>query len=589
MKRIATTALIALLAAGCATGGSSGAPGGTSSATAEGPVPTPAADQSPSPEAQAATRRTAELVAALGGKTLPPEGEAESEPSLPAERVFDEKTGVWLERIPKSKSVFVKDGIVFHRFAVQGLGIPLVREDESAYYIEASNQKADGTERPEVSETAGLAQIMEYPASEGEVVEPPVSAKRIRLEESSRGLPKSGFWRTNFDVADLDGDGQPEIVTPPPRLTMGGPRIFKADGQAWKEIRPEIRDLGGARFGYGGVAVGDMDGDGKPDIVAIGHRAGLTILFNEGGLRFRAESRGLPEEMSGRALALGDLNGDGKLDIVAQSDQSEYTREKRRADLAMPGQTPEKTADEGPAGYAGGVDARYFLAQADGTYREHHAGLEASCYGYAVALQVRPVDGKGPFLVTSCRYSGRTQVLYSWDQATSSFVRPAEDDVEWFGYHMGAATGTYQGKPAAFVTYFKTAPKVAVPQFSGQGVSVYYRDGDTWKRRRVVKSVQDPPWDLAALAAGDLDGDGLDDVVLADDAASRLRIFFQTAIGGFEELATELLPKTTNRATSLRVADLDGDGRKDVALMYEYRSSGRSRAGGLRVFLNRLP
>lgn len=592
MRELAAAALIAFLAAGCTSGGATSSPGKASAtgtkAPAPAPSPTPDSEKPPTPEEQAAARKRAEAVAALAGKPLPEEDER---PSAPPVIVVDPKTGVRLERIPKSNSVFLKDGEVHHRFALSRLGIPLVREDAEAYYVEAAPERKPGAkpeEQPSVA--ADLRGILEFPASEGEVVKPPVSPRRIRFEERSEGLPKSGFWRTNFDVADLDGDGKLEIVTPPPRLTPGGPRIFKAEGNGWKEIRPEIRDAGGARFGYGGVAVGDMDGDGKPDIVAIGHLAGLTILFNEGGLRFRAEERGLPAVMSGRALALGDLNGDGRLDIVAQSDESEYTKVRHEQELEKAGMKKPGAPSAARAGeYVPGVDIRYFLSRPDGTYEEGHSGLEDSCYGYSIALQAKPADGGAPFFVSSCRYSGRTQVLYSWDKAASSFVRSGLEVVERFGYHIGVATGTYQGKPAAYVSYFKSAPQNAVPPLNGYGVSVYYRDGDEWKNRRVVKVVQTPSWDLSAIAVGDLDGDGLDDVVLADDATSRLRIFFQTPQGGFEELATELEPVTRNRATSVRIADIDGDGRNDIVLMYEFRSSDRSKSGGLRVFLNRLP
>ena len=47
------------------------------------------------------------------------------------------------------------------------------------------------------------------------------------------------------------------------------------------------------------------------------------------------------------------------------------------------------------------------------------------------------------------------------------------------------------------------------------------------KSRRVVKTLQ---FDAAsqAIAVGDLNGDGLDDVVWADESTQRVRVFFQT-------------------------------------------------------------
>ena len=35
-----------------------------------------------------------------------------------------------------------------------------------------------------------------------------------------------------------------------------------------------------------------------------------------------------------------------------------------------------------------------------------------------------------------------------------------------------------------------------------------------------------------------------------------------------------------------KVVDVDGDGKKDVVLMYEFRSTDKTRAGGLRFFRN---
>jgi hypothetical protein len=86
---------------------------------------------------------------------------------------------------------------------------------------------------------------------------------------------------------------------------------------------------------------------------------------------------------------------------------------------------------------------------------------------------------------------------------------------------------------------------------------------------------------------GDLDGDGLDDVVFADSEVNRLRIFFQKPDGSFVEMAEAEEPQLDSPGQCLRLADLDGDGRLDILLSKTVASYRPGEQGGWSVYLNR--
>ena len=75
---------------------------------------------------------------------------------------------------------------------------------------------------------------------------------------------------------------------------------------------------------------------------------------------------------------------------------------------------------------------------------------------------------------------------------------------------------------------------------------------------------------MFGLAMGDLDGDGLDDVVFADSEAGRLRIFLQRPDGSFAEADEKQEPAIGSIGQCIRLADLDGDGRLDVVVSKTY-------------------
>ncbi|MDQ5852006.1 MAG: CRTAC1 family protein, partial [Chloroflexota bacterium] len=82
-----------------------------------------------------------------------------------------------------------------------------------------------------------------------------------------------------------------------------------------------------------GVAINDLDDDGDLDVVLANHQGTNTILWNQGGLRFRKQS--MPNGDS-RAVNVVDVDGDNRLDIV-------LTR--RRGALNYWRNTGEKTDD----------------------------------------------------------------------------------------------------------------------------------------------------------------------------------------------------------------------------------------------------
>lgn len=70
-----------------------------------------------------------------------------------------------------------------------------------------------------------------------------------------------------------------------------------------------------------GLAVGDINGDGAPDIVTANTDNGtLTVLRNRGRGEFSAAER-VDTGGSPRAVALADVTGDGKVDVVAANSE----------------------------------------------------------------------------------------------------------------------------------------------------------------------------------------------------------------------------------------------------------------------------
>jgi hypothetical protein len=141
--------------------------------------------------------------------------------------------------------------------------------------------------------------------------------------------PTEGYLRTVADmtwrvvgVGDLDGDGKADILWR--NIVSGQNYLYLIDGASIKATEGYLRTV--ADLAWGIAAVGDFDGDGKADIVWRNSVNGQNYLYfmdgtaitNEGYLRTVAD-------LAWQILAVGDFDGDGKSDLMWWNSSSGQT------------------------------------------------------------------------------------------------------------------------------------------------------------------------------------------------------------------------------------------------------------------------
>lgn len=117
-------------------------------------------------------------------------------------------------------------------------------------------------------------------------------------------------------IGDLDGDGLREVVTG--AGPTGGPhvRVFKTDGQLWSKgfFAFDARERGGVS-----LAVGDLNGDGKDEIVAGSGQGTIprVRIFSSNGFMIREFTLDRTPSARGVNVSLADVDGNGSFEILA--------------------------------------------------------------------------------------------------------------------------------------------------------------------------------------------------------------------------------------------------------------------------------
>jgi len=320
------------------------------------------------------------------------------------------------------------------------------------------------------------------------------------------------------------------------------------------------------------VAVGDFNRDGKPDLAIADQGGGVTVLLGNGAGRFTAAS-GSPFAAGSNlvSVAVGDFNGDGNPDLAVADYSGGVTV------LLGNGSGGFKTP--GTAFAAGTNPEAMVVADFNGDGK-----LDLAVAGLGGGVTVLLGNGSGGFGTGRSFASGAGTVF---SMAVGDFNGDGKPDLAVAGYYanvVGVLLGDGSGGfitqvplEGPLVSYYRTgrAPVfVAVADLNGDGkqdivtannddytVTVLLGDG-SGGFAAAPGSPFAAGFDPNSVAVGDFNGDGTPDLAIAGDLT--VTVLLGDGSGGFGTPGTSFAEEGSPFATA--VGDFNGDGRPDLAI-----------------------
>jgi hypothetical protein len=324
------------------------------------------------------------------------------------------------------------------------------------------------------------------------------------------------------------------------------------------------------------IAAADVDADGRTDLLAAGPTAGAEVLLAlpDGG--FGPRRQGTPPLV--RAAGFADFDGDGRVDLALASDPANAVHLFPGDGAGRFGPAPRALAGSGAQAVAAADfdgDGVSDLAVANALSND--VSILPAAGGGAFGAETRvPLPGEGAFAIAAADLNedGAPDLVVLQDNRFFVTDRKGEyavllnaGDGSFFFHQRGAlgvapaamALGDLDGdgRPDLAVAHRATAAAAGhVAVLQGR------RDGTFAGGEKYLAGAS-----VLAVALADLDGDGRRDLIAAEGSGTCLgsaRIWILASRGGLALEFFDLLPVLS--VTGLLAADSDGDGDTDLAL-----------------------
>jgi gliding motility-associated-like protein len=292
------------------------------------------------------------------------------------------------------------------------------------------------------------------------------------------------------------------------------------------------------------VAIGDLDGDGKPDLAVANLNSNTVSVYRNtstSGLIAAGSFAAKVDFTTGSdpfSVAIGDLDGDGKPDLAVANQGSNTVSVYRNTSTS------------------GLIAAGSFAAKVDFT---------TGSQPYSVAIGDLDGDGKPDLAVANV---GSNTVSVFRNTSTSGSIAAGS-----FEAKVDFTTGTNPFSVAIGDLDGDGKPDLAVANRNSNSVSVYR---NTSSSGLIAAGSFAAKVDFTtggfplSVAIGDLDGDGKPDLAVANRNSNSVSVFRNTsssgsiAVGSF---AAKVDFTTGTNPFSVAIGDLDGDGKPDLAVI----------------------
>src|SRR5581483_1505577 len=342
--------------------------------------------------------------------------------------------------------------------------------------------------------------------------------------------------QAQYLVADIDGDGKPDVLS----FASGSESVSVFRNTSTPGVlnsnsfAPRV-DIPIADATY--IAVADIDGDGKPDLIAVtpvGSSGSNTVtiyrnISQPGTINTNVFAPGAVFLVGTdcKSIFVADFDGDGKPDILANSEPITVLR-----NTSAPGV----------------IDANSFEAA-----QSPIGNLSAAFWNNSVA--VADIDGDGrPDLIYSVYpggVSGTVNVLLNNTVGTNiSFGGPSASFANG-DYPVGAIVGDL---------YADGIPSPLILDGNPEGVSNVDNESSpgslSFAPEHSYSTALSFSLESVLPVIADLNGDGRPDIIIPG-------VEVMTNLGN-HAFSSAIGLENAGRAVSVAVADLDGDGRPDI-------------------------